>query len=127
MRPCMYRFFNQKDEIIYVGISKDFTKRLSQHKKTAYWFEEVATIKLFYYDCVEDAIEDEKIVINTEKPIYNSQKKYTWQEKYDDRVLREMGYGRRAPETIDDIATREGWIPDQMEPKRSRRNRSNLR
>jgi hypothetical protein len=67
----LYRHFDSSGTLLYVGISSSALVRLSQHSRTAEWFELVARISVENFQSKEDALRAEKLAIQTEYPIYN--------------------------------------------------------
>ena len=67
----LYRYFNAKNELLYVGISINPVYRLSQHKNTAPWFDLIDRIEIETYDNTQQAREIEKVAIQQESPLYN--------------------------------------------------------
>lgn len=67
----LYRHFNKNGELLYVGISLNSINRLSQHKKNAHWFNDIARIELEQFPTRESALEAEKQAIINEKPLHN--------------------------------------------------------
>jgi hypothetical protein len=66
----LYRHFNNKDELLYVGISLSAIARLSQHHD-AEWFYQIARVEVQAFDDREAALRAEAFAINDEKPIFN--------------------------------------------------------
>ena len=71
MKQTLYRFYDQNDQLLYVGITKFFEPRLKQHYKNADWFFQTASVKLEHYQTRQDVEKAESVAIKTEKPIYN--------------------------------------------------------
>jgi predicted GIY-YIG superfamily endonuclease len=71
MKQTLYRFYDQNDQLLYVGITKFFEPRLKQHYKNADWFFETARVTLEHYQTRQDVERAESVAIKTEKPIYN--------------------------------------------------------
>lgn len=67
----LYRHFDCNGTLLYVGISSSALVRLSQHSRTAEWFELVARISVENFPSKEKALQAEKLAIQTEYPIYN--------------------------------------------------------
>jgi len=66
----LYRYFDDKGALLYVGISLNTVARAIQHKK-AEWFPKFRKITREIYASREDALEAERLAIQNEKPIYN--------------------------------------------------------
>jgi excinuclease UvrABC nuclease subunit len=71
MKQTLYRFYNQNDELLYVGITKFFEPRLKQHYKNADWFFETSRATLEHYQTRQDVEQAESRAIKLEKPKYN--------------------------------------------------------
>jgi predicted GIY-YIG superfamily endonuclease len=67
----LYRFFNEQNELLYVGISMNLWNRFQDHRKRKSWWREVTSIRVVHYDDIDDAARAEKIAIAQECPIYN--------------------------------------------------------
>ena len=87
--PGIYKFINQKKEIIYVGKSKDLSKRVKSYfqknianRKIKYLVNEVSDIKFIISDSEHDALLLENSLIKKNKPKYNillrDDKTYPW-------------------------------------------------
>lgn len=70
-QPCkLYRHFDKRGVLLYVGISLDAVARLGQHKGAA-WFDDIATITVKNFRSREAALRAERKAILTEDPIHN--------------------------------------------------------
>lgn len=87
--PGIYKFINQKKEIIYVGKSKDLSKRVKSYfqknianRKIKNLVDEVSDIKFIISDSEHDALLLENSLIKKNKPKYNillrDDKTYPW-------------------------------------------------
>ena len=87
--PGIYKFINQKKEIIYVGKSKDLSKRVKSYfqknianRKIKNLVKEVTDIKFIISDSEHDALLLENSLIKKNKPKYNillrDDKTYPW-------------------------------------------------
>lgn len=67
----LYRFFDEEETLLYVGISKNFGQRIKEHEKAnRHWFQFQKRYALEFIDSRE-AIEIERQTIQKEKPIFN--------------------------------------------------------
>lgn len=66
----VYRIFGARRELVYVGITDDYEKRMAQHSEKAWW-SELRTIETVDYDTRAEAVEAELCAIQTEFPKYN--------------------------------------------------------
>jgi excinuclease UvrABC nuclease subunit len=71
----LYRHFNSKNELLYVGISLSAVHRLEQHKRTAHWFEDLKRVEIERFSSRIEAMDAEKRALETEQPKYNIQLK----------------------------------------------------
>lgn len=71
----LYRHFNDKNDLLYVGISSCPFKRTKNHSKTAKWFSSVSTIKIEKFDTKQEADNAETKAIFLENPKFNIRKK----------------------------------------------------
>ena len=87
--PGIYKFINQRKEIIYVGKSKDLSKRVKsyfqkniENRKIKNLVNEVSDIKFIISDSEHDALLLENLLIKKNKPKYNillrDDKTYPW-------------------------------------------------
>jgi predicted GIY-YIG superfamily endonuclease len=68
---ALYRTYDADGCLLYVGISKSVMVRLSQHSRTASWFEKVATVTLEWFDSRAKAERAEIETIERENPLHN--------------------------------------------------------
>tara|TARA_R100000322_G_C5409304_1_gene183423 strand:- start:423 stop:872 length:450 start_codon:yes stop_codon:yes gene_type:complete len=74
----LYRMWNAKEELIYIGISKSAIVRLSQHQQTKEWATEIHNITLEYFYSRELCKLAETKAIKSEKPKYNIVHNQNW-------------------------------------------------
>lgn len=67
----LYRFFDSTQQLLYVGITQDLTKRRNEHKRTKVWWHEVASESFTKHVTREEAEAAEKSAIRDEQPRYN--------------------------------------------------------
>lgn len=67
----LYRHFDAKGKLLYVGISLSATYRLSQHKQASPWFGEIARVEIEKCETRAQALEKERVAIVEEKPTHN--------------------------------------------------------
>jgi len=68
---ALYRFINDKNELLYIGRSISPGVRFNQHRKYQKWWYEVSTITIEYYPDIDAVKKAEKSAIRQENPIYN--------------------------------------------------------
>ena len=69
-RTYLYRHFDGKGNLLYVGISVNAFVRLSQHKGSG-WFNSIANVTLEAFPSRDAAIKAEQAAILKEKPQHN--------------------------------------------------------
>lgn len=67
----VYRFYDTRGELLYVGISLAGVQRLGQHRSSKDWFVDVARTEFTHYPDYESAREAERVAIANESPRYN--------------------------------------------------------
>jgi len=77
-KPGVYQYFNEKEEIIYVGKAKNLKKRVSSYftkthesRKTAVLVKNISSLKYIVVDTEEDALLLENNLIKKFQPRYN--------------------------------------------------------
>ena len=81
MTSFLYRLWNG-DQLLYIGISKSYLKRLTEHMDTQPWAGSITKVTTEVYDTRKLAAQAERLAVQTEKPLHNIflQKKETPQE-----------------------------------------------
>jgi predicted GIY-YIG superfamily endonuclease len=69
----LYRAFDAKLRLLYVGITLDFGRRMEEHRRRADWFESAAHITLERFESRAELCAAEMRVIATERPKFNIQ------------------------------------------------------
>lgn len=71
--PVLYKFYNSSGELIYLGKSTRFGKRLQEHKSknNSWWYDEVTTIEVAYPENEADMHILEPYLISILKPKHN--------------------------------------------------------
>lgn len=69
----LYRYYNSKDELLYIGISMSAIVRAHQHKRKE-WFASVCKITIERYPDRDEALLAETDAIINERPLYNIHK-----------------------------------------------------
>jgi predicted GIY-YIG superfamily endonuclease len=73
-RPqALYRFYDADDVLLYVGITHDPPQRLQSHGSTAFFWTDVAKIKIEWCANRKEARDKERDAIKAEGPRYNKQ------------------------------------------------------
>lgn len=72
----VYRFYDANDKLLYVGITKNLSRRLAAHTKTKEWWLNVASIKLEHFKNRESARLREKTYTMFLDPKHNKQDRW---------------------------------------------------
>ena len=67
----LYELYDKNDNLIYIGISDHFPRRLNEHFKTKHWYKQIATIRLFYFNSRGELEQEEKERIENNLPLFN--------------------------------------------------------
>jgi predicted GIY-YIG superfamily endonuclease len=70
-RTALYRHFDAKDRLLYIGISLSAIQRLAQHSQGAAWFEEITRVEVQWFGSRKEASDAEVEAIRTERPLHN--------------------------------------------------------
>jgi predicted GIY-YIG superfamily endonuclease len=70
-RTALYRMFGVDDELLYIGISKNFGRRWEQHARKQPWWDEVVRQTVEWRPTRDEAERDETAAIKAEHPKYN--------------------------------------------------------
>lgn len=68
---AVYRIWSRDGELLYVGTSLSVASRLMTHDATKQWWQEVGSITLVHYPDYRDAVDAERLAINSEGPRFN--------------------------------------------------------
>jgi predicted GIY-YIG superfamily endonuclease len=67
----LYRYFDESETLLYVGMSKSYMTRFAQHKSDKKWIYDVKKITLEIFETRDYAHIKEIEAIEREKPLYN--------------------------------------------------------
>lgn len=67
----LYRFYDSKDELLYVGMSTHMMLRLRNHRHTSRWWSEAALMRIERFPDRDALADAEAMAISLEKPRYN--------------------------------------------------------
>ena len=70
MKTYLYRYYDKRKKLLYVGITNDFKRRDSEHKSKR-WYKYATNVKLVKYKTRDKALQAEEKAIKSEKPICN--------------------------------------------------------
>lgn len=67
----LYRYFDSRRRLLYVGISGDLARRNSSHISRSKWMQFTAASRVEPYATLEDLKAAERVAIEAEHPIFN--------------------------------------------------------
>jgi predicted GIY-YIG superfamily endonuclease len=71
-RTALYRLYDERGALLYVGISANLENRWAQHRRVQAWWPQVAATTTEWFDDRVDAAKAEAAAIRTENPIKNA-------------------------------------------------------
>ena len=102
----LYRFFDNKYQLLYVGISSNFFSRVGQHLDDKHWFHLCAYSTFEHFATRTEVLKAEKRAIKAEMPLFNivHNSKQLRGHQYIDRLKTavESDFFIKLPETPDD-------------------------
>lgn len=69
---ALYRYFDECDRLLYVGITKTPEKRDADHAKLSEWHQFAKRRTVEWHDSRDDALTAERAAIKGEQPVFNS-------------------------------------------------------
>lgn len=79
----LYRAYGPQKQLLYVGISGNWSERLHAHEKTSEWMELADVVKLERYATREDVEKAERQAILMEAPIFNKMHNLSYESSKD--------------------------------------------
>ena len=70
-RQHLYRHFDERGNLLYVGVSLSTIQRLSQHKHQSHWFNSISQVTIEQFSSREEALNAERTAIQKEEPLHN--------------------------------------------------------
>ena len=70
-RTVLYRLFDARGELLYVGISGNVGRRLAQHDRTKDWAGRISHVAVEHHVTRSSAQAAERLAIRTEQPRFN--------------------------------------------------------
>ena len=70
-KTTLYRYFDSENQLLYVGITGDNTKRQSQHRRNSFWFGEIYSATFEHFETRQEALDAETDAIHHERPKHN--------------------------------------------------------
>ena len=68
----LYKHYDKEDNLLYIGVTEDITRRNSEHKCSSPWFKNVVRISEEIFESRDIALTEEKNQIAAEVPCFNS-------------------------------------------------------
>lgn len=78
MQFSVYYFFDETGELLYVGRTKNFMRRLTAHAVDTSWFRDVRKVMVEPFSANQDAIDVEMRMIAELRPRFNT---ITWESR----------------------------------------------
>lgn len=69
----LYRFYDARGKLLYIGITNSIRLRFAQHKDSKSWWPQVAVREISHYPSRAAVLAAERAAIIRERPIYNVQ------------------------------------------------------
>lgn len=115
MTTTLYRTFDDRGRLLYVGVSFGPFLRLEQHEKNASWTRYVATITLERYGSREEAEAAEKRAIQEEDPVFNRywrprERYLRWIIAYPDGDPDSVDLDNLSPEAHQEVVIAMAWM-----------------
>lgn len=67
----LYRFYDDEERLLYIGVTADPGRRMSAHSRGKPWWQSVRNITMQNFSTSADLMRAERQAIKTEDPIYN--------------------------------------------------------
>ncbi|WP_136244883.1 GIY-YIG nuclease family protein [Mycobacterium intracellulare] len=112
-RHVLYRFYNAREELLYIGITRHPMARFRSHQKDKTWWPEVAAITVENHASRNQLMIAERRAIMAEKPLYN--------KAFNDRAADEPKSlrGHRLEAVVaNGLAPSVRWLQDGIRAKR---------
>ncbi len=69
----VYRMFNAAGDLLYIGCTTRFIRRMTDHEHNRPWWSEVASITVEHFESGYQAAKAEAVAIRSEAPRHNVQ------------------------------------------------------
>jgi len=69
----LYRHFDKRGRLLYVGVSKNAIARIRGHKNAS-WYSKISNVTIEHFEHRVDALAAEQEAIHAESPIHNKQR-----------------------------------------------------
>ena len=113
----LYRHFDKKDRLLYVGISLSLLQRLSQHKRNSHWFKKISKVVPERFASRELALEAEKKAIAEECPRHNNCKNFPTEKDSQSTVMKKVWVSRKTGIAIEDVVLPDNDLDDKFPKK----------
>lgn len=70
-KHALYRFYNAGGVLLYVGITANPSRRMTEHDKSKDWFDKVTGIKIEWFPDRLAVLDAETLAIDVERPMFN--------------------------------------------------------
>jgi predicted GIY-YIG superfamily endonuclease len=70
-KTILYRYFDAEENLLYVGITRDQSKRFSSHNRQSKWMPMAVRCTLEHFETRAEAKAAETIAIQNENPVHN--------------------------------------------------------
>lgn len=70
-KTALYRHYDARGKLLYIGISLSAVQRLKQHVGDKEWASEIASVKIEQHDTRDAALKAEAEAIKAERPRWN--------------------------------------------------------
>ena len=70
-RQHLYRHFDEREKLLYVGVSLSAIQRLAQHRYHSHWFNSISKVTIEQFPSREEALNAERTAIQKEEPLHN--------------------------------------------------------
>lgn len=67
----LYRFFNANGDLLYIGVTANAHRRITDHRDEKEWWTEIQTITLEHFPDRDSVLKAERAAIKAELPLYN--------------------------------------------------------
>lgn len=83
-RTAVYRFYDARGDLLYVGITNSPRHRFAQHAVNPdnEWWQHRASRRITWYDTRQQALRAEYVAIRKERPIHNKMHNRDWRAAY---------------------------------------------
>lgn len=72
IRTSVYRYYDDQDILLYIGVSKHPIRRLAEHRRDKFWHLQIHRIEINWYSSKRVAHDVEGVAIALENPLYNA-------------------------------------------------------